>query len=298
MWIAEKLGDILIEEGRGTEAVKAGMATLAEARKADNAEEIAARLPYYCAGCPHNTSTKVPEGSRAYAGIGCHYMVQWMDRNTTGFTHMGAEGANWIGEAPFSTTDHVFQNLGDGTYNHSGVQAIRAASAAGTNITYKILYNDAVAMTGGQKNEGGLTPDRIARELDGDGRRTVAVVYDEKEEPERTAFPADPSAGTSAPTWTMVQKELREVPGVIGDHLHPDLRGREAPAPQAQGNFPTPTRASSSTPMSARAAAIAACSRTASPSCRRRPSSAASARSTNRPATRTSRASRGSARPS
>ena len=102
------------------------MAKLSEARRADNAEEIATRLPYFCSGCPHNSSTKLPDGSRAYAGIGCHYMVQWMDRETTGFTQMGGEGANWIGEAPFSTTDHVFQNLGDGTYNHSGVQSIRA----------------------------------------------------------------------------------------------------------------------------------------------------------------------------
>jgi indolepyruvate ferredoxin oxidoreductase len=165
MMIAEKLGEILIEEGRGTEAVKAGLQVIAEARKADNAQDLAARLPYFCSGCPHNTSTKLPEGARAYAGIGCHYMVQWMDRETVGFTQMGGEGANWVGEAPFSTRAHVFQNLGDGTYNHSGVQAIRAALAAGTNITFKILFNDAVAMTGGQKNEGGLTADQIAREL-------------------------------------------------------------------------------------------------------------------------------------
>ena len=154
IWIAEKLGDILIEEGRGTDRIKAGLASLSEARAGDNAEEIATRLPYFCAGCPHNSSTRLPEGARAYAGIGCHYMVQWMDRETTGFTHMGGEGANWIGEAPFSTRGHVFQNLGDGTYNHSGVQAIRAALAAGTTMTYKILYNDAVAMTGGQGNCG------------------------------------------------------------------------------------------------------------------------------------------------
>ncbi|ETX15550.1 MFS transporter [Roseivivax halodurans JCM 10272] len=213
VWIAEKLGQILIEEGRGTDGVKAGLSTLAEARKADNAEEIAARLPYYCAGCPHNTSTKVPEGSRGYAGIGCHYMVQWMDRNTTGFTHMGGEGANWIGEAPFSRTAHVFQNLGDGTYNHSGVQAIRAALAAGTNITYKILYNDAVAMTGGQKNEGGLTPDRIAKELDAMGVGRIEVVFDEKEEPERSEFPKSVGWHERA-DMDAVQKELREVPGV------------------------------------------------------------------------------------
>ena len=162
IWIAEKLGGILIEEGRGTDRIKAGLASLSEARAGDNAEEIATRLPYFCAGCPHNSSTKLPEGSRAYAGIGCHYMVQWMDRETTGFTHMGGEGANWIGEAPFSKRGHVFQNLGDGTYNHSGVQAIRAALAAGTTMTYKILYNDAVAMTGGQGNDGGLDAPQIA----------------------------------------------------------------------------------------------------------------------------------------
>ncbi|MDA0722343.1 MAG: indolepyruvate ferredoxin oxidoreductase family protein, partial [Proteobacteria bacterium] len=148
IWIAEKIGGILIEEGCGSDGISAGMAALAEARRADNAPELAARLPYFCSGCPHNSSTKVPEGARAYAGIGCHYMVQWMDRDTVGFTQMGGEGANWVGEAPFSTRDHVFQNLGDGTYNHSGVQAIRFALMAGTNITYKILYNDAVAMTG------------------------------------------------------------------------------------------------------------------------------------------------------
>ncbi|SLN42257.1 indolepyruvate ferredoxin oxidoreductase [Roseivivax jejudonensis] len=238
VWIAEKLGDILIEEGRGTDAIKAGLTTLAEARRSDNAEEIAARLPYYCAGCPHNTSTKVPEGSRAYAGIGCHYMVQWMDRNTTGFTHMGGEGANWIGEAPFSTTPHVFQNLGDGTYNHSGVQAIRAALAAGTNITYKILYNDAVAMTGGQKNEGGLTPDQIARELEAMGVARIEVVYDEKEEPERADFPKSvgwhPRAEMDA-----VQKTLREVSGVTAI-IYVQTCAAEKRRRRKRGAFPDP----------------------------------------------------------
>ncbi|MGD9294985.1 MAG: indolepyruvate ferredoxin oxidoreductase family protein, partial [Roseobacter sp.] len=180
--IAEKLGEILIEEGRETDGIRAGLHAIAEARRADNAEEIASRLPYFCSGCPHNTSTRIPEGARAYAGIGCHYMVQWMDRETTGFTHMGGEGANWIGEAPFSKRAHVFQNMGDGTYNHSGVQAIRAALAAGTNITYKILYNDAVAMTGGQANDGNLTAVRIVNELKAMGVEHLAVVYDEKED--------------------------------------------------------------------------------------------------------------------
>jgi len=135
--IARKLGAILEEEGRVTDRIKTGLQKLEEAERNDNAPEIASRLAYFCSGCPHNSSTKVPKGSRAYAGIGCHFMVQWMDRETLGFTHMGGEGANWIGEAPFSKRDHVFQNLGDGTYNHSGVQAIRAALAAGTNITFK-----------------------------------------------------------------------------------------------------------------------------------------------------------------
>ena len=189
IFIARKIGGILIEEGRGTDSVKNGLQRIEEAEKADNAPEIAARLPYFCSGCPHNTSTKLPEGARAYAGIGCHYMVQWMDRDTIGFTQMGGEGANWIGEAPFSKREHVFQNLGDGTYNHSGVQAIRAALAAGTSITYKILYNDAVAMTGGQPNEGGLSAARIAREVQAMGVRHIAVVHDEKEEIDWADFP-------------------------------------------------------------------------------------------------------------
>ncbi|MHA6325692.1 indolepyruvate ferredoxin oxidoreductase family protein [Roseivivax sp. CAU 1753] len=238
VWIAEKLGEILIEEGRGTDGVKAGLSRLSDARRADNAEEIAARLPYYCSGCPHNTSTKVPEGSRAYAGIGCHYMVQWMDRATTGFTHMGGEGVNWVGEAPFSKTPHVYQNLGDGTYNHSGVQAIRAALAAGTNITYKILYNDAVAMTGGQKNEGGLTPDRIARELDAMGVGRIEVVYDEKEEPRREDFPKSvgwhPRADMEA-----VQTELRDVEGVTAI-IYIQTCAAEKRRRRKRGQFPDP----------------------------------------------------------
>ncbi|MCB2110795.1 MAG: indolepyruvate ferredoxin oxidoreductase family protein [Defluviimonas sp.] len=212
-WIAEKLGAILIEEGRGTDRIRAGLAAVAEARRADNAPEIAARLPYFCSGCPHNTSTKVPEGSRAYAGIGCHYMVQWMGRETLGFTQMGGEGANWIGEAPFSRTAHVFQNLGDGTYNHSGMLAIRAALAAGTNITYKILFNDAVAMTGGQTNEGGLTAPRIAREVAAMGVGRIALVYDEKEDVDLSDYPSGIEVHLRD-ALPQVQKQFREYKGV------------------------------------------------------------------------------------
>ena len=139
------------------------------------------RKPYFCAGCPHNRSTVIPEGSRAYAGIGCHYMVQWMDRSTVGYTQMGGEGANWIGESSFSKRDHIFQNIGDGTYNHSGLMAIRAAVASEVNITYKILFNDAVAMTGGQKNDGGLDPLKIIKELQAFGVEKVIGIYDPKE---------------------------------------------------------------------------------------------------------------------
>lgn len=138
-----------------------------------------ARKPLYCPGCPHSISTRVPEGSRALAGIGCHYMAQWMDRETYTFTHMGGEGANWIGQAPFTTEDHVFVNLGDGTYSHSALLAIRAAVAAEVNVTYKILFNDAVAMTGGQAVEGNLTVDAVVKQVVAEGVKEVHVVSDE-----------------------------------------------------------------------------------------------------------------------
>lgn len=135
------------------------------------------RTPFFCSGCPHNTSTRLPEGSRGLAGIGCHVMVQRMPtRNTVTTTHMGGEGANWIGQAPFTKTKHIFQNLGDGTYTHSGLLAMRAAAASGVNITYKILYNDAVAMTGGQPAESGFTVNQIAAQVVAEGAKRVVVV--------------------------------------------------------------------------------------------------------------------------
>jgi indolepyruvate ferredoxin oxidoreductase len=137
------------------------------------------RLPFFCSGCPHNTSTKVPEGSRAVAGIGCHYMAQWMDRRTETFTQMGGEGVSWIGQAPFTGTQHIFANLGDGTYMHSGSLAIRAAIAAGVNITYKILVNDAVAMTGGQPVEGAPTVPQILHQVWAEGVKHLHLVTDE-----------------------------------------------------------------------------------------------------------------------
>jgi len=238
--IAEKLGAILIEEGRGTDRVKAGLAQIAESKHADNAENIAARLPYFCSGCPHNTSTKLPEGSRAYAGIGCHIMALWMDRETSGYTHMGGEGANWIGEAPFSKRKHVFQNLGDGTYNHSGVLAIRAALAAGTTITYKLLYNDAVAMTGGQANEGGLGPERIAAELRAMGVQHLFVVHDEKEEVDRADFPRDVEIHPRA-DLAQVQARCTGIEGV-SVILYIQTCAAEKRRRRKRGNFPDPDR--------------------------------------------------------
>ena len=177
-------------------------------------EEVASRRAYFCSGCPHNTSTVVPEGMRAYAGIGCHYMAQWMDRSTLGFTQMGGEGANWMGEALFSTRDHVFQNIGDGTYNHSGSLAIRAAVAAGINVTYKILFNDAVAMTGGQANDGKLSVPLIAKQMVGEAAARVVVVSDE---PEKYSKSADWPRGVSIhhrDELMAVQTELAAIPGV------------------------------------------------------------------------------------
>jgi len=174
------------------------------------------RAPWFCSGCPHNTSTKVPEGSRAVAGIGCHYMAVWMDRSTVSFSQMGGEGVSWIGQAPFTTDNHIFANLGDGTYFHSGLLAVRQSIAAGVNITYKILFNDAVAMTGGQPIDGTLKVPEMTRELDAEGAKRVVVVTDE---PEKYA-PSDIKSRL-APGVTVhhrddldaVQKELRTVPG-------------------------------------------------------------------------------------
>ena len=148
-------------------------------RQLARSRNVVVRMPHYCSGCPHNTSTKVPEGSMAFAGIGCHYMATWMDRSTETFTQMGGEGCSWIGQAPFTETKHVFQNLGDGTYFHSGLLAIRATIASGVNITYKILYNDAVAMTGGQPIDGQLSVVEIIYQLRGEGIKRIAVVTDD-----------------------------------------------------------------------------------------------------------------------
>ncbi|MBK9198127.1 indolepyruvate ferredoxin oxidoreductase family protein [Candidatus Skiveiella danica] len=174
------------------------------------------RQPWFCSGCPHNTSTKVPEGSRAMAGIGCHFMSIWMDRATVGFTQMGGEGVPWVGQQPFSTDQHMFANLGDGTYFHSGILAIRQSIAAGVNITYKILYNDAVAMTGGQQvgeRPEGHSVIQIAQSMRAEGAAKITIVTDEPEKYEGVKGLPEGIAIQHRDTLDAVQREFREIKG-------------------------------------------------------------------------------------
>ena len=178
--------------------------------------EGAERQPWFCSGCPHNTSTKVPEGSRAMAGIGCHFMTIWMDRATVGFTQMGGEGVPWVGQQPFVNEQHMFANLGDGTYFHSGILAIRQSIASGVNITYKILYNDAVAMTGGQQvgeRPEGHSVVQIAQSMRAEGAAKITIVTDE---PEKYASVTGLPSGIAIQhrdTLDAVQREFREIKG-------------------------------------------------------------------------------------
>ena len=200
-----------------------------------------ARVPYFCSGCPHNSSTKVPEGSMAMAGIGCHTLAIGMDRNTKTFTHMGAEGAPWVGARHFSDMPHVFQNMGDGTYFHSGYLAVRQAAAVDANITYKILYNDAVAMTGGQPHDGNVRPWTISQQVHAEGVRRIALVSDEPDK-----YPV----GTEwAPGVTFhhrselddVQRALREWKGV-SVLIYDQTCAAEKRRRRKRGTFPDPAR--------------------------------------------------------
>ena len=174
------------------------------------------RTPFFCSGCPHNTSTRVPEGSRAVAGIGCHYMSVWMDRSTVTFSQMGGEGVSWVGQAAFTNDQHVFSNLGDGTYYHSGLLAVRQSIAAGVNITYKILFNDAVAMTGGQPVDGTLKVPEMTRELDAEGAVKIVVVTDEPEKYEEADIASRLAKGVTVhhrDELDAIQKQMREIKG-------------------------------------------------------------------------------------
>jgi indolepyruvate ferredoxin oxidoreductase len=200
------------------------------------------RAPFFCSGCPHNTSTQLPEGSRAMAGIGCHGMATWMpNRNTQTITHMGGEGVNWIGQSAFTTEKHVFQNLGDGTYTHSGLLAIRAAAAARVNITYKILYNDAVAMTGGQSAESGFTVPQIASQMVAEGAKRVVIVSDEPNKyPDMSLFPRGVTTHDRK-DLDAVQRELRETKGLTV-LIYDQTCAAEKRRRRKRGLFPDPPK--------------------------------------------------------
>ena len=199
------------------------------------------RLPYFCSGCPHNTSTRLPEGSRAYGGVGCHFMAYWMERDVGYAGQMGGEGVWAIGQQPFIKTKHVFQQLGDGTYYHSGILAIRATVAAGINITYKILFNDAVAMTGGQPVDGQLTVPQITQQVYGEGVKRITVVTDE---PDKYGSNAGFAPGTTVHhrrELEAVQRELREIEGTTV-LVYDQVCAAEKRRRRKRGKFPDPAK--------------------------------------------------------
>lgn len=207
-----------------------------------NGSDSVKRLPYFCAGCPHNTSTKVPEGSTARAGIGCHFMANWMDRSTAGLIQMGGEGVDWVSHSMFTRTPHVFQNLGDGTYYHSGYLAIRQAVAAKATLTYKILFNDAVAMTGGQPVDGVISVDAIASQVVSEGVKQVVVVSDgiDKYSAIKSRFPAGTEFHDRS-ELDAVQRRLREVPGVTV-LIYEQTCAAELRRRRKKGDLPDPSR--------------------------------------------------------
>jgi len=225
-----------------SERIQARLAFL-EAKERALAKTVVAsqRIPHFCSGCPHNTSTRVPEGSRALAGIGCHFMATWMNRSTATFSHMGGEGAAWVGQAPFTETRHVFANLGDGTYFHSGLLAIRQAVAAGHPITYKILYNDAVAMTGGQPVDGSLSVPQMAHQLQAEGVKRIVVVTDGTERPYTVADLPENVPLRHRDELDLVQRELREFPGVSA-LIYDQTCAAEKRRRRKRGKFPDPAR--------------------------------------------------------
>ena len=206
--IAQRLQSLFPNEGFTERADK-----LTAVQKPCLSVEGATRTPYFCSGCPHNTSTKVPEGSQALAGIGCHFMANWMDRSTSSIIQMGGEGVNWASSSLFTGKPHVFQNLGDGTWYHSGSLAIRQAVAINANITFKILFNGAVAMTGGQPVDGQLSVQAIAHSSRAEGIDRIALVSDEPEKFALSDFPAGITIHHRS-ELDSVQRELREIKGV------------------------------------------------------------------------------------
>lgn len=209
-------------------------------RAAPAPSDVTLRRPYFCSGCPHSTSTRVPEGSQALGGVGCHYMATWMDRNTSGLTQMGGEGVDWVGLAPFVNSGHVFQNMGEGTYFHSGLLAIRQAVAANADMTYKILFNDAVAMTGGQPVDGPISVPRLCQQLLGEGVNHVVVTTDEPERYKGVTLPAGIQLRHRRELDT-VQRELREMKGVTV-LIHDQTCAAEKRRRRKKKLMPEPTR--------------------------------------------------------
>ncbi len=199
------------------------------------------RTPYFCSGCPHNTSTRVPEGSKALAGIGCHFMASWMDRNTESLIQMGGEGVNWVGKSRFTGNGHIFQNLGEGTYFHSGYMAIRQALAANTNITYKILFNDAVAMTGGQPVDGTISVPAIANQVRSEGVKRIAVVSDEPEKYTRKSLFPSRTTFHGREDMDALQRELREIAGV-SVLIYDQTCAAEKRRMRKRGSYPDPAK--------------------------------------------------------
>ena len=213
--VAEAVGS-RVKRFHSSDGIENRLQTIQTARRAKDARNAlgVARTPYFCSGCPHNSSTKVPQGSLALGGVGCHFMATYMDRDNITHTHMGGEGANWIGIAPFVEDRHIFQNLGDGTYFHSGLLAIRACVASNTTITYKILFNDAVAMTGGQPHDGPLSPSVISRQVYGEGVRKIVVVTDDLQTLEPESAFAPNTYFEHRDGLDRVQRDLRNYKGV------------------------------------------------------------------------------------
>ena len=203
-------------------------------------QDTALRRPYFCSGCPHSTSTRVPEGSRALGGVGCHYMATWMDRNTSGLTQMGGEGVDWVGLNTFVESAHVFQNMGEGTYFHSGLLAIRQAVAAKTDMTYKILFNDAVAMTGGQPVDGPITVPGLCQQLLGEGAKHVVVTTDEPERYRHVTLP-DGVRVHHRRELDALQRQLREMKGVTV-LIHDQTCAAEKRRRRKKKEMPEPSR--------------------------------------------------------
>ena len=240
--IADRLAKVFSRNLFSRPSFDEALERLAAARSAVAAPGGAKRLPYFCSGCPHNTSTKVPEGSKALAGIGCHFMASWMDRETSSLIQMGGEGVNWAAKSLFlKDRPHIFQNLGDGTYYHSGSMAIRQAVAAGANITYKILYNDAVAMTGGQPIDGVVTVPQMARQLEAEGVRKIVVVSDDPQKIETEGGLPPGVAVRHRDDLDEVQRDLREIKGVTA-LIYEQTCAAEKRRRRKRGEMPDPPK--------------------------------------------------------